>query len=77
MNIMWHIHANLQIIAIDMDRETYEIGLPVIKKAGVEHKIDFRESKALPILDQLLQDVSNDHHLQIKLTNIFRVYICV
>lgn len=49
-----------KIIAIDMDSETYEIGLPVIKKAGVEHKIDFRESKALPILDQLLQDDANE-----------------
>ncbi|KAL8160832.1 hypothetical protein V2J09_012321 [Rumex salicifolius] len=47
-----------QIIAIDPMRETYEIGLPVIKKSGVEHKINFIESKALPILDQLLQDES-------------------
>jgi caffeoyl-CoA O-methyltransferase len=48
----------LQITAIDIDRKTYEIGLPVIKKAGVEHKIDFIESPALPILDKLLEDVS-------------------
>jgi len=48
----------LQITAIDIDRKAYDIGLPVIKKAGVEHKIDFIESAALPILDKLLEDVS-------------------
>ncbi|KAK2353309.1 putative caffeoyl-CoA O-methyltransferase [Trifolium repens] len=49
-----------KIIAVDPDRKTYEIGLPLIKKAGVEHKIDFIESQALPILDKLLEDPSND-----------------
>ncbi|KAJ0029821.1 hypothetical protein Pint_13848 [Pistacia integerrima] len=49
-----------KIIAIDMNREAYDIGLPVIKRAGVEHKIDFIESEALPVLDQLLQDSRND-----------------
>ncbi|KAI8553633.1 hypothetical protein RHMOL_Rhmol05G0031200 [Rhododendron molle] len=43
---------------IDVSRESYEIGLPIIKKAGVEHKIDFIESQALPVLDKLLEDVS-------------------
>lgn len=47
----------MQIIAIDPAREFYEFGLPFIKKAGVEHKIDFVESPALPVLDKLLQDV--------------------
>ena len=47
----------LQIIAIDVNRETFVIGLPVIKKAGVADKIDFIESEALPVLDQLLQNV--------------------
>lgn len=41
-----------------MSRESYEIGLPIIRKAGVEHKIDFIESQALPVLDKLLEDVS-------------------
>ena len=50
----------LQIVAIDISRESYEIGLPVIRKAGVEHKIDFVESEALPILDQLLEDVRSE-----------------
>lgn len=49
-----------KIIAIDMDREAYEIGLPIIKKAGVEHKIDFIESAALPVLDKLLEDGENE-----------------
>ncbi|KAJ0090330.1 hypothetical protein Patl1_13421 [Pistacia atlantica] len=48
------------IVAIDMDRKAYEIGLPVIKKAGVDHKIEFIESEALPFLDQLLQDSRNE-----------------
>ncbi|MCL1415310.1 hypothetical protein M3J43_25210, partial [Escherichia coli] len=34
----------------------FEIGLPVIQKAGVAHKIDFREGPALPALDQLMDD---------------------
>jgi len=49
-----------KITAIDVNREMYEIGLPIIKKAGVEHKIDFIESKALPVLDKLLEDNENE-----------------
>ncbi|KAI4350749.1 hypothetical protein L6164_005170 [Bauhinia variegata] len=49
-----------KITAMDIDRKSYEIGLPFIKKAGVEHKIDFIESPALPILDKLLQDPANE-----------------
>ncbi|KAL3535655.1 hypothetical protein ACH5RR_004116, partial [Cinchona calisaya] len=45
-----------KIIAIDPDQEAYNIGLPFIKKAGVEHKINFINSKAHPVLDKLLQD---------------------
>lgn len=48
----------VQIIAIDSNREAYEIGLPIIRKAGVEHKIDFVNSLALPVLDKLLENVS-------------------
>ncbi|MCE3050740.1 hypothetical protein HAX54_047982 [Datura stramonium] len=47
------------IIAIDPDRQSYEMGLPVIQKAGVEHKIDFKNSPALPVLDRLLEDNKN------------------
>ncbi|PWA80392.1 S-adenosyl-L-methionine-dependent methyltransferases superfamily protein [Artemisia annua] len=48
-----------KIVAIDMDREAYEIGRPIIQKAGVEHKIDFIESQALPALDKLLENPKN------------------
>ena len=43
---------------MDVNRENYELGLPIIEKAGVAHKIDFREGPALPVLDQLVADVS-------------------
>lgn len=58
----------MQITAIDINRKTYEIGLPVIKKAGVEHKIDFVESQALPILDKFLEDVSREKIATLYLT---------
>ncbi|KAI3452007.1 hypothetical protein Pfo_008672 [Paulownia fortunei] len=45
-----------KILAIDKNRETYELGLPIIRKAGVAHKIDFREGEALPILDRMIED---------------------
>ncbi|KVI08994.1 hypothetical protein Ccrd_012617 [Cynara cardunculus var. scolymus] len=41
-----------KILALDINRENYEIGLPIIEKAGVAHKIDF-----LPLLDQMINDV--------------------
>ncbi|KAG9147335.1 hypothetical protein Leryth_025200 [Lithospermum erythrorhizon] len=53
------IPDNGTITAIDKDREAYKIGLPIIKKAGVEHKIDFIESEALPVLTELLQHDEN------------------
>ena len=43
---------------MDINRENYELGLPVIQTAGLAHKIDFREGPALPVLDQLIEDVS-------------------
>ncbi|KAK2645455.1 hypothetical protein Ddye_020650 [Dipteronia dyeriana] len=49
-----------QIIAIEVNRESYEIGLPVLKRAGVERKIDFIESEGLPVLDQLLMHKENE-----------------
>ncbi|KAJ0077528.1 hypothetical protein Patl1_35520 [Pistacia atlantica] len=45
-----------KILAMDINRENYELGLPVIEKAGVAHKIDFREGPALPVLDQMIED---------------------
>lgn len=50
-----------KIVAIDLNREAYEIGLPVIRRAGVENKIDFIQSEALPVLDQLLEDPGNEN----------------
>lgn len=49
-----------KITAIDVDRQAYEMGLPVIRKAGVEHKINFIESQALPVLDKLLEERENE-----------------
>ena len=43
----------LQIVAIDVSLKFYEIGLSII----AEHKIDFIESEALKLLDQLLEHV--------------------
>ncbi|KAK6780921.1 hypothetical protein RDI58_023105 [Solanum bulbocastanum] len=40
--------------AIDPDKDAYEVGLPFIKKAGVEHKIQFIQSQAFPVLEKLL-----------------------
>lgn len=51
----------LQVIAIDMNREAYEVGLPFIQKAGVEHKIEFVEGTALQILNDLLKNVCMTH----------------
>ena len=44
---------------MDINRENYELGLPVIQKAGLEHKIEFKEGPALPVLDQMIEDVRN------------------
>lgn len=52
-----------KITAIDIDKSAYERGLPCIQKAGVEHKINFIESEAIPVLDKLLQEVKDDDDL--------------
>ncbi|KAF6987182.1 LOW QUALITY PROTEIN: hypothetical protein CFC21_004846 [Triticum aestivum] len=41
-----------KVVAIDINR--FELGLPFIQKAGVAHKVDFREGRALDRLDELL-----------------------
>nr|AAR91504.1 caffeoyl-CoA-O-methyltransferase [Corchorus capsularis] len=48
-----------KILAMDINRENYELGLPVIQKAGVAHKIEFKEGPALPVLDKLVEDEKN------------------
>ncbi|CAL9106548.1 unnamed protein product [Musa acuminata var. zebrina] len=44
-----------KVLAIDINRKYFDLGLPVIQKAGMAHKIDFREGLALPILDEILE----------------------
>ncbi|KAL3728586.1 hypothetical protein ACJRO7_033213 [Eucalyptus globulus] len=46
--------ADGKIIAIDPDKEAYEIGLPYIKKAGVDHKINFIQSDAFLVLNNII-----------------------
>ncbi|KAH0919706.1 hypothetical protein HID58_027366 [Brassica napus] len=45
-----------RITAIDIDKEAYEMGLEFIKKAGVDHKINFIHSDGIKALDQLVKD---------------------
>ncbi|KAG8047658.1 hypothetical protein GUJ93_ZPchr0008g12194 [Zizania palustris] len=45
-----------KVVAIDPDTESYEVGRPFIEKAGVAHKVDFREGKGLEKLDDLLAE---------------------
>ncbi|KAL8053746.1 hypothetical protein ABFX02_05G094000 [Erythranthe guttata] len=42
-----------KIIAIDPDREAYETGLPFIQKANMAHKIQFIQSDAFKVMEQL------------------------
>ncbi|KAM2535140.1 hypothetical protein TB1_020762 [Malus domestica] len=46
--------ADGKITAIDVDKEAYEVGLPFIQKVGVEHKINFCQSDAFTILNDLI-----------------------
>eukprot|EP00250_Pteridium_aquilinum_P008127 c17697_g1_i1 orf=50-823(+) len=48
-----------KIIAMDIHRENYELGVPFMKKAGVHHKIDFREGQGITLLEELMQDEKN------------------
>ncbi|XP_021813123.1 flavonoid 3',5'-methyltransferase-like [Prunus avium] len=43
-----------KITAIDLNKEAYEFGLPFIRKAGVEHKINFFQSDAFSVLNDLI-----------------------
>ncbi|KAF5945118.1 hypothetical protein HYC85_015346 [Camellia sinensis] len=46
-----------QIVAIDPNREAFEVGLPFIQKVGVEHKIIFIDSDAISVLNEMLSNV--------------------
>ncbi|GMH31079.1 hypothetical protein Nepgr_032922 [Nepenthes gracilis] len=45
-----------KVVGIDPDREAYEVGVPFIKKAGVEHKIHFIEADGMSGLKHLLEN---------------------
>ncbi|XP_030527455.2 flavonoid 3',5'-methyltransferase-like isoform X3 [Rhodamnia argentea] len=64
--------ADGEIIAIDPDKEAYETGLPFIKKAGVDHKINFIHSDAFTVLNDLLEneDYIKYHEIALKLVRI-------
>ncbi|XP_060669216.1 putative caffeoyl-CoA O-methyltransferase At1g67980 isoform X2 [Ziziphus jujuba] len=51
--------ADGKITAIDIDREAYEVGLPFIRAAGVEHKINFIQSDGVAALNELINDMLN------------------
>ncbi|CAB4299660.1 unnamed protein product [Prunus armeniaca] len=46
-----------KITAIDLNKEPYEFGLPFIRKAGVEHKINFFQSDAFSVLNDLITNI--------------------
>ncbi|KAH7515499.1 hypothetical protein FEM48_Zijuj10G0033000 [Ziziphus jujuba var. spinosa] len=52
--------ADGKITAIDIDREAYEVGLPFIRAAGVEHKINFIQSDGVAALNELINDGENE-----------------
>ncbi|KAL6969277.1 nicotinamide N-methyltransferase [Sarracenia purpurea var. burkii] len=45
---------DVHVTAIDPSREAYEVGLPFIRKVGVEHKINYIQSDGLTVLNNLL-----------------------
>ncbi|WZZ32701.1 hypothetical protein YC2023_016102 [Brassica napus] len=45
-----------RITAIDIDKEAYEVGLEFMKKAGVDHKINFIYCDGMEVLDKLVND---------------------
>ncbi|KAH1057173.1 hypothetical protein J1N35_035238 [Gossypium stocksii] len=59
--------------AIDMNREAYEIGFQVIRKVDVENKIEFIESEALQVLDQLLEDPGNENGFDFAFINADKI----
>ncbi|KAL4194433.1 hypothetical protein AMTRI_Chr05g68690 [Amborella trichopoda] len=58
------------VVAIDINKDVHEEhGMPIIKKAGVAHKISFIHSPAMPILDELLQNVRSLSLSQLSTSN--------
>ncbi|CAM6119530.1 unnamed protein product [Calypogeia fissa] len=70
-----------KVIALDINRESYDIGAPFFEEAGVAHKIDFRQGPALDSLQALVKEEKNhgffdfifvdaDHPLLLKLVRL-------
>ncbi|KAL0682755.1 hypothetical protein Bca4012_049603 [Brassica carinata] len=49
-----------KITAIDIDKEAYEVGLEFMKKAGVDHKINFIYCDGMEVLDKLVNDKNQE-----------------
>ncbi|KAI3897355.1 hypothetical protein MKX03_021950 [Papaver bracteatum] len=50
-----------KITSIDVSQKVYDdIGLPIMQKDGVERKINFVESPALPVLEKMLENAENE-----------------
>jgi caffeoyl-CoA O-methyltransferase len=46
-----------KVIGLDINRDSYNIGVPFIEEAGVAHKVDFGEGLAMDSLKTLLSEV--------------------
>ncbi|GJY83340.1 retrovirus-related pol polyprotein from transposon TNT 1-94 [Tanacetum coccineum] len=66
-------YSSSEDMALDINRENYEIRHPVIEKAGVAHKIHFREGPAIPIFDQIIANGRRVNNLfRRRVNNLFR-----
>jgi len=45
-----------KVVACDINDENFKVGLPFIKEAGVDHKIDFRVGPAIDTLKKLIDN---------------------
>ncbi|XP_050234541.1 caffeoyl-CoA O-methyltransferase-like [Mercurialis annua] len=52
-----------QVTAIDINQDAYEVGLQFIRKAGVEHKINFINSNAESVLTKMLDNNSGAENI--------------
>ncbi|GJR81230.1 TPR repeat-containing protein ZIP4, partial [Tanacetum coccineum] len=66
-----------KIVAIDMDRQAYEVGLPAKQIVVVEHKIDFIESQALkspsPLQSRPMSHTSRNERLKLNCFQFFKL----
>eukprot|EP01018_Ginkgo_biloba_P011114 Gb_23218 [translate_table: standard] len=44
-----------KIVEVHINRQDYDLGHPIIEKATVSHKINFKETPALPLLDDMIK----------------------